>query len=58
MFITLKSIKLKSATFGENYLRSASRASGAHKLSRKIVSGAPSPYNPIWLHYILTYSYY
>ena len=58
MFITLNIIKLENATFGENPLRSASRASGAHKLPRKIVSGAPSPYNPIWLHYILTYSYY
>ena len=48
MFITLNTIKLKNATFGENPLRSASRASGAHKMSRKIVSGAPSPYNPIW----------
>ena len=48
MFITLNTIKLKNATFGENPLRSTTRASGAHKLSRKFVLGAPSPYNPIW----------
>ena len=48
MFITLNTIKLKDVTFGENPLGTASRASGAHKMSRKIVLGAPSPYNPNW----------